>query len=317
MRGPWSRRARELGPCGLSMKRRAIVRGLMFLFVAMGGCVAGLAFAEESSIAEASYIVSSGAEGGYYHEVASRIAQSLSEEGQTASARASAGSIENLRLLADPSSGVNVALVQADAITHFIDQHAEFAGELVVLDELGPECAALITRSKGGISDAGDLKQGGFGLLAIPSSGSGAAVTYEYMVRMDPAYRRTSVTYRDPIEALLEMRKEEGEPIAAVMLVKRPRTLTPEFEIVVENQDDFKVAPIRPEHVQNGNLPDGSPVYRFERVSTGVARDRHVTYETMCTRGLIVTTSSKLSGLQHEELSRVLGKFRRRIAHGR
>jgi hypothetical protein len=265
------------------------------------------------------YVLSSGAKGGYYHGVASRVAMLLMQEHQQASYLTSAGSLDNLTLLADPQSSVNVALAQADAVRHFVDLHPAFSDRLVVLDDLGPECVALITsaRPKKGISDAGDLKTGNFGQLILPSSGSGSAVTFDYMVRMDPAYRQTKVSYRDPIEGMLQMRMNGGEPIAAVMLVKRPRTLTPEFEIVVENQDEFRVAPIRAEHVKNGSLPDGSPVYTFEEVSTGVGRDRHVSYETMCTRALIVTSSSKLTEPMRRDLSRVLLKWSKLIAPGR
>ena len=119
------------------------------------------------------------------------------------------------------------------------------------------------------------------------------------------AHRHTFCTLRSP------------QTVAAVMLVKRPRTLTPEFEIVVENQDQFKVAPILPEHVMSGNLPDGSPVYSFEEVSAGAGRDRRVSFKTMCTRALIVTSSSKLSTTMRRDLSRVLLKSSKLIAPGR
>jgi hypothetical protein len=263
------------------------------------------------------YVLSSGAKGGFYHGVASRVAMLLIEEQQQATYLTSAGSLDNLTLLTDPQSAVNVALAQADAVRYFLDEHPEFSDELVVLDDLGRECVALITSAKTGISDAGDLKTGGFGQIILPAPGSGSAVTFEYMARMDPTYRRTPVSYRDPIEAMLQMRMANGESIAAVMLVKRPRTLTSELEIVVENQDAFKVAPILPEHVKNGNLPDGSPVYSFEEVSTGAGRDRHVSFKTMCTRALILTSSSKLSTTMRRDLSRVLLKWSKLIAPGR
>jgi hypothetical protein len=197
-------------------------------------------------------------------------------------------------------------LAQADAVRFFLDEHPDFASELVVLDDLGSECVALITSVKNGISSAADLKTGGFGSLATPGLGSGASVTLEYMSRMDPAYRRTAVIYREPLEAMLQMKMHGGEKIAAVMLVKRPESLTPEIESVLENPEQFRMVPIRAEDVKNGVLPDGSPVYSFGEVGTGVGSDHQVRYETMCTRALMLTSSAKLDESARRVLARGL-----------
>ena len=252
------------------------------------------------------YVLSSGAKGGYYHGVASRLVTLLSQEILAARNETSAGSLENLTLLADARSPVNVVLAQADAVRFYLDEHPEFAEELVVLDDLGSECVALITKTKGGIENAADLKTGSFGALVLPSAGSGAAVTLEYMSRMDPAYRQSPVAHREPMEAMLQMRMPGGEKIAAVMLVKRPRTLTPEFEIVLENQEDFRVAPIRPKDVKNGQLPDGSPVYTFGNVKLGFGKNFSASVDTVCTRGLLIGSRSKLSAQSRDLVSRAL-----------
>lgn len=263
------------------------------------------------------FVLSSGAPEGYYHSVASRVVMLLREADLQAAHLTSSGSLDNLALLADPASSVNVALVQADALRFYLDEHPGFAKGVVVLDDLGRECAALITRTDGGIENAGDLKKGGVGTLVLPGPGSGATVTLEYMRRMEPAYRETPVSHRDPMEAMLQMRMPGGDQIAAVMLVKRPRVLTPEFEIVLENPDQFRVAPIRQTDVKNGRLPDGSPVYSFERVTTGAGIDYQVSFDTICTRALMVTSSSKLSKRRRRDLARVLLKWGKLIAPGR
>jgi hypothetical protein len=135
---------------------------------------------------------------------------------------------------------------------------------------------------------------------------------------MEPAYRSTPVAHREPIEAMLQMRMPGGEEIAAVMLVKQPRTLSPEIEIVLENQKQFRIAPIRPQDAHNGQLPDGSSVYSsFEKVRTGVGKDFSVVYETMCTRALILTSSEKSSEPSRRQLARILLKSTEIIAPGR
>src|SRR3954465_3022085 len=53
-----------------------------------------------------------GSEGGAYHAFAKRYAEVLKREGVTLEVRASAGSLENLKRLADPNGDVELAFVQ-------------------------------------------------------------------------------------------------------------------------------------------------------------------------------------------------------------
>jgi TRAP-type uncharacterized transport system substrate-binding protein len=280
----------------------SILRVLLALVAPLAGLVAtGPAWAED-------YVFSSGAKGGFYHNVASRLVRLLGEEQRTARNQVSGGSAQNLLQLATPMSAVNVVLAQADAVRFFLDEHPDFSRELVVLDDLGRECVVLITSVENGISSAADLKTGGFGSLVTPGLGSGASVTLEYMSRMDRAYRKTAVIHREPMEAMRQM--HAGEKIAAVMLVKRPNTLTPELKRVLENPEQFRIAPIRAEDVKNGALPDGSPVYSFDEVRTGVGSDYQIRFETMCTRALMLTSSTKLDESARRDLARGLLKWR-------
>ena len=260
------------------------------------------------------YVFSTGARGGFYHDVANQLIGLLGEEQRTARNNVSGGSVQNLLQLATPKSEVNVVLAQADAVRFFLDEHPEFSSELIILDDLGRECVALITGAKNGISSAADLKTGGFGSLVTPSMGSGASVTLEYMSRMDPAYRRTAVIHREPMEAMLQMRMHGGEKIAAVMLVNRPEFLTPELESALESPKQFRMAPVRAKDVKNGVLPDGSPVYTFDEVLVGAGSDQQVRYETMCTRALMLISSTKLDESARRILARVLLERTKRFA---
>jgi TRAP transporter TAXI family solute receptor len=58
------------------------------------------------------FVISTGAEGGAYSLYAQRYAEALARERITVRTRASSGSVENLKRLADPESGVNVAFIQ-------------------------------------------------------------------------------------------------------------------------------------------------------------------------------------------------------------
>ena len=47
------------------------------------------------------------------------------------------------------------------------------------------------------------------------------------MGRMDPAYRKTDVIYRNALEAMQKMRMDDGEKIATIMLAKQPKAPHP------------------------------------------------------------------------------------------
>ncbi|MGH0038319.1 MAG: TAXI family TRAP transporter solute-binding subunit [Myxococcota bacterium] len=276
-----------------------------------------LALAPLSSQA-ADYVISSGAEGGYYYGLANRLAKVLTQEGRSVEHRTSTGSLENLAAVHDPRGPVTVALAQADAVRQYLHDHTEFGSDLQVVDDVGRECVVLITRKSGGIASAADLKQGGHGAVNVGSPGSGAAVTYKHMSRLNPDFKKSAVVHKDVFESLLQMRMgPAGEKIAAVMLVKRPRIVSPPMEIVLQNPDLFSVAPVLAADVKVESLPNGKPVYSFERVTTGFGRGTTVEFDTMCTRGLLVASKRKLGSQKRSELARIMLEHGGMIAPGR
>ncbi len=264
------------------------------------------------------FFVSSGRPGGYYHAIAGRLVTVLDQEGVNVQRIESEGSLQNLARLRDPASPVNVALAQADALRKFLDDHPDFTDQMLPIDNVGRECVILITRKKGGIASAADLKQQQGQPLSIADPESGQAVTFELMKQLEPAFANTSVVYQDPLEALLLLRLPNApNPIAALMLVQRPRSPSPELEIVISHPDEYRIAPVRPGDLETSLLPDQQPVYTFEEVTSGFGRDQKVSYETMCTRGLMLASKSKLSASQRHRLAEVMLKSGRLIAPGR
>src|SRR5258705_8963391 len=57
-------------------------------------------------------VLASGAESGIYHRYAQQYVEALRREGITVEERMTSGAADNLRLLLDPKSGVDVALLQ-------------------------------------------------------------------------------------------------------------------------------------------------------------------------------------------------------------
>ncbi len=235
------------------------------------------------------FFVSSGEPGGYYHGVAGRLVSVLDQEGLKGERVSSEGSLQNLARLHDAASPVNVALAQADALRKYLDENPGFAQKMLVIDDVGRECVVLITPKNGGIESAADLKKEPGKKLSISGPESGPAVTFQLMTQLEPAFGNTSVVYQDPMEALLQLRMPAAPvPLAALMLVQRPRSPSSAMEIVIAQLDEYKIAPVRPGELETSRLPNEQPVYTFETVTSGFGRDHTVSYETICTRGLLV-----------------------------
>ncbi len=257
---------------------------------------AGAAPAEEGRW---DFVISSGKEGGFYFDVGKRLRLLLNRQGKLVEQRKSQGSLENLAALDDPKDPANIALAQADALHAYLTEHPDFLDEFVVLDDVGKECVFFLTRRGSGIESAADLKKGDRRKLSVDNPDSGAAVTFELMKQLDPGFANTDVTYVDVMEGLLQLRLGgEYTDLGAVMLVQRPRTLSPALEIALDDLETFHVAPVRKLDLEKISLPGGRPVYTFETVTAGFGRGQSVTFETLCTRGLLLGARKKLSDAQ-------------------
>ncbi len=262
-------------------------------------------------------VVSAGREGGYYHTIANRLRNALSsEQGVRAEVRYSPGSLENLARLDDPSSPVNVALTQADALRRYLDEHPGFDGEFNVLADIGTECAFIVAPVGGPVKTAADLKAEAGLAISVGDVLSGGAVTWDYMGRLEPAFRNTRVAHSEIMAALLEIRGGgEFSDVKSVLVVQRPR-LSSVLEVVLDNLDVYRLVPIRAGDLGNATLPSGSPIYTFETVRVGVGRDHSASVETLCTHGLLLATPAKLSEERFGQLADVILKSGRFIMPG-
>jgi TRAP-type uncharacterized transport system substrate-binding protein len=229
----------------------------------------------------------------------------------------STGSLENLARLDDPASLAAIALTQADALKYYIDDRPEFASKYVELADVGEECVFLITGKQRGIKSVGDLKAEGNRELAVGQLGSGAAITWEYLNRLEPAFRRTKPVNVEVIEALLNLRQTTpASEIAGAMMVQRPRTLSAPIEIVLDRPDDYQIVPIREGEIGPAAFAGGRPVYTFQKVSVGFGRDFRASFDTICTRALLIAAKAKLTDEQLKLLNEAMATSRGYIAPG-
>lgn len=285
--------------------------------ILVGFAVLLLLVAPESRSAEG-LVISTGTESAYYHTVARGLRAVLRSQYDTPlEILTSAGSIENLTLLDDPASPVAIALTQADALKHYIDDHPEFASRHLVVSDVGEECVFLITGKQDGIESLADLKAEGSRELAVGRLGSGAAITWEYLNRLEPSFRNTRPVDVETIEALLGLRLSTGSSaIVAAMMVQRPRSLSAPVETVLDRPDDYQIVPIREGDIAPASLEGGRPVYSFERVSVGFGRDYSLSFDTICTRGLLIAARAKVSEEQLKVLNEAMATSRSYIAPG-
>jgi TRAP-type uncharacterized transport system substrate-binding protein len=252
-------------------------------------------------------VISTGKSGGGYNTIGTRLKTVMAEQGINAEVLTSVGSLENLKRLDDPTSPVNIGLTQADALKYYLRDNPRFTDKLFMLGEIGKECVFIVTGKDSGIHSDADLQKKQGNLIAIRDPDSGTAVTYSYMIQLEPNFKNTPAAFVDTMEALLQIKTggKENE-IKAAMFVQRPTAKSPEMQVVLEDPKDFRFVTVTDWDL-NDKLPDGTAVYTFEKVTVAEKKwgfDTKV--DTICTRGLLIGAKDKLSPDLRERLAKVM-----------
>jgi TRAP-type uncharacterized transport system substrate-binding protein len=252
-------------------------------------------------------VISTGKSGGGYNTIGTRLKTVMAEQGINAEVLTSVGSLENLKRLDDPASPVNIGLTQADALKYYLRDNPRFADKLFMLGEIGKECVFIVTGKDSGINSDADLQKKQGNLIAIRDPDSGTAVTYSYMIQLEPNFKNTPAAFVDTMEALLQIKTGGKEnKIKAAMFVQHPTAKSPEMQVVLEDPKDFRFVPVTDWDL-NDKLPDGTAVYTFEKVTVAEKKwgfDTKV--DTICTRGLLIGAKDKLSPDLRERLAKVM-----------
>jgi hypothetical protein len=254
-------------------------------------------------------VISSGREGGSYFFIASRLkGVMLSQHRTVVEVLPSRGSLENLMRLDDPSSEVSLALTQADALAAYIGEKPEFSDRFIVLGDVGKECAILVTGGQSSFKSVLDLKSSKGTEISVDTAHSGASVSLLQMTRLEPGFSALTPVYVDVMQALLQIKvASPHSKLRALLMVQRPNVASEPVRVVLDNPDSYRIVPILEADVGNLKLPDGSPVYTFEKVAVGGReRPEAIEVETLCTRGLLLASTSKLGRDARAGLSRMM-----------
>ncbi len=263
-------------------------------------------------------VIASGTKGGYYHAVARGLRVVLyNEYGIPTDVVASSGSMSNLAELGDPDSLVNVALAQADALESHLAAHPDFAENYVQIGDAGKECAFIVVPRSSGIDSLEDLTARDGQTISIGDTGSGAAITWANMTRLQTRLAKVKAVDQGTIEALLAIQSGQAAsgPTAA-MMVQRPMAVATPLEIVLQNGEDFALIPVVRADLPMSVRGTGSPVYTFEKTIIGFGRDKQVSVDTICTRALILAAKQKLSAAELDAIGKAVVTSRQFIMSG-
>ena len=121
-------------------------------------------------------VLATGRPDGAYHQFGLRYQAELAREGITVELRPTSGSVENLRLLADPASGVSVAFVQGGV------RVAAPAADLVALGSLYFEPLWVFARGGTLGTDVSNLRGR---RIAVGPEGSGTRALVDLLLRVN------------------------------------------------------------------------------------------------------------------------------------
>lgn len=247
-------------------------------------------------------VITTGAEGGGYWGLGQRLADAADKRGGHIEVRPSAGSLENLQRLDDPTDASSLGLTQADALSVYLRQQPMFAGRFKTLESIGKECVFIIAASDSGINNLADLQQQGR-RLAISGESSGTAVTFRAMQTLQPALAATKVVNIETMQAITELGKPPGQRrVDALMMVHRPKLRSEALKHALFDQQHYRLVAVRDPQLQ-AELPGGKPVYT--PIKLPLIRDdwsTRVSIDTLCMDGLLLSIPDKLDTDQRQLL---------------
>lgn len=223
-------------------------------------------------------IITTGGKTGSYIKVGHNL-KALLGTGEVVTSK---GSVQNLDRLVKGEA--QIGLVQMDALAWYALKHPEVETELEIMGSLYEECAYLAVNTGGKVLNEDDLQTVKNATIAIGSKGSGTAVTWDYMLKLEPEYKNAGVTFTGGTRALGKL---VAKQIDAVMWVTKPKLDGKMAQTVLKNKD-LELVGFNDKDL-NDKLPTtGKPVYQFRKIDTakGFFNDQEIT--TACVEAVIV-----------------------------
>ncbi|MCK5902194.1 MAG: hypothetical protein KAG28_03520 [Cocleimonas sp.] len=232
------------------------------------------------------YTITTGETSGAYFKVGTNLA-SLVKGGKVLESK---GSVENLDRLV--SGEADIAMVQLDAYAWYLSKYPKASTKIEVMGSLFKECIHIAVNKNGKVQDEDDLQDVG-ATIAIGKKGSGTAVSWQYMVKLEPGYKKSTVSFTGGSRALGKLAlslKNEKPSIDAVMWVARPN-LNNKYLNIVRQNPDLKMIEVDDKDLNDTYSPLGRPIYTFQNLATKDGFFSKGKIEVPCVEAAIVVRS--------------------------
>ena len=126
------------------------------------------------------------------------------------------------------------------------------------------------------------------------------------MRKLIPGLENTEPVYTDTLKAMKKIHIGDRDAVDAVMLVQRPMLRKPEIRFAVSKPFVFHMLSVEDRRLLD-ELPNGKEVYEFLDVPLIPGRlfsEKSVL--TVCTKGLLLASSSKLDQEMWKKLKRIV-----------
>lgn len=259
-------------------------------------------------------VISSGLEGGGYWLAGNRLKAASVNAGLDMENRSSTGSLSNLKALMDPDSPVNMAFVQADALQFYLQDRPGEAASIETIRSIGEECVFIISGSKSGVKDLGDIENAKRFHLGIKSPNSGIRVTFDHMTTLVPQLKHVTVRYGDSVEMINDWVHHLSDIKRAVMVVHAPDAHSEEIDMVIANPDKYRFVKIKDTRLtQSGE--SGQSAYTAESIAPGAVSGAN-RVPTICVEGLLIGHKDKLSDAVQNKIASLSDEQWQKIQSG-
>lgn len=224
--------------------------------------------------------ISTGGKQGTYYRVGHNLNAALGN-GQVMTSK---GSVMNLdRIMAGEAA---LGMTQMDVMAWYNSKYPASIAKIEIMGGMYQECVYIAYNKNGKVRNEDDLQKPGV-TIAVGKKGSGGAVTWDYMRKLEPGYKKASVSYTGGTRALNKLAVGDSSGIDAVLWVTKP-VLSGKYAQSVLNNEDLEFMNVNDKDLNDTYKPTGKPVYVFEKIDieTGLFNDRE--FNTICMDAVLV-----------------------------
>ena len=258
-----------------------------------------LAACVHSAVADTTYTVSTGREGGSYFTVLGpQVVKYIRGSGlPNVTFIPSTGSLENLQRVSK-GTDAQIGFSQADAFMYFRKTNPVDGMKIEIGAPLVKECLFVAVKKGSNIANVDDLKKKGLNVSA-GAEGDGSHATWDYMGILDEKFKLPTTV---DLGGALGLAQLLSGQVDAFLFVTNPNTLaSSEIFNLTYNNKNLKIIDANSWNM-NDKLPNGDAIYTKEKVilHSGFIND---TVNTICMSSYVVYNST-ISGGDKEKLAK-------------